>query len=357
MKINVIFQKYVLDFKFEAGTSRGILKSKDTYFIKVSGGSSIGYGECSLLKGLSFDDRPEYENYLEEICQNFDGREFTIQSENDIDQIISDNISSEYPSIVFGFETALRDLLFGGTKVIYKNGFVEGKRNIPINGLIWMGEKGFMLEQVNKKLEAGFKCLKMKIGAIKFEEEYEVLEIIRKNFNKDQILIRVDANGAFDEANVFDRLAALSKLDIHSIEQPVKPGQHRLMHELALHSPVPIALDEELIGITNRRQKEELLNTIRPPYIILKPSLLGGFKATQEWIEIAEGMGIGWWITSALEANIGLNAICQFTANFNPDTVHGLGTGQLYHNNIASPLFIKNGEIGYDKNVEWDIYF
>ena len=217
-----------------------------------------------------------------------------------------------------------------------------------------MGDYDFMQQQVQQKLEQGFATLKMKVGAIDFQQELQVLASVRKQFSASEITLRVDANGAFNAENVDTKLEALARFDLHSIEQPVKAGQHELMAQICASSPVPVALDEELIGIFDYREKFALLKKIQPTYIILKPGLLGGFQQTKEWIEIADRLKIGWWITSALESNIGLNAIAQFTSQFHNELPQGLGTGQLYHNNFESPLYIRDGHLFYDLNKEWE---
>ena len=237
--------------------------------------------------------------------------------------------------------------------MIFDNGFARGEERIPINGLIWMGEKSFMQQQIEEKLKAGFNTIKLKIGAIDFDTELSLLEGIRDQYSTNDITLRVDANGAFTVTDAMHKMEQLAALEIHSIEQPVKPGQFELMKMLCAESPLDIALDEELIGIHTKPEKRALLVEIKPQYIILKPALLGGLLACQEWIEIAESLKIGWWMTSMLEANIGLNAIAQFTAQYKPTLPQGLGTGQLYHNNIDSPLEIRKGELLYNKVKGW----
>lgn len=353
--MDVSYEKYILNFKFDAGTSRGVLKNREIFIIKIDcEGAYTAYGECGTLKGLSIDDRPDYEDYLKEICASINGTKIPKSVDKAYQKII-DRISPEFPSIVFGFETAFLDLLYGGKKIIFNNGFSRGERHIKINGLIWMGNREFMLDQVKEKLEEGYNCIKMKIGAINFEDELSLIKFIREEYGPEEIIIRVDANGAFSKDDAMDKLHKLSEYQIHSIEQPVMPGQEELMRHLCRNSPVPVALDEELIGKRSFNAKVNLLEKLHPPYIILKPSLLGGFKACEEWIDIAEKLKIGWWITSALESNIGLNAIAQFTSNFSHEIVHGLGTGQLYLNNFESPLYIKNGYLCYDVDKEWNI--
>lgn len=348
--------KYNLKFKFDAGTSRGVLRNKNSYFIKVYESSNpevFGLGESGPLQGLSIDYVENLELRLLEIIHLLS----SFPKPKDINQVydFAKDIAGEaFPSIRFALETALIDLINGGKRIIFKNSFSEGESPISINGLVWMGNTGFMLDQVQEKINAGFKCLKLKIGALDFETECAILAHIRKKYTAEQIELRVDANGAFSYKDALQKLKKLSHFQIHSIEQPVAAGQIDLMAELCSKSEIPIALDEELIGVYGKN-KRFLLDEINPSYIILKPTLLGGFKETDHWISLAEEMGIKWWITSALESNIGLNAICQHTAEYDNPLPQGLGTGQLYHNNIISPLEIKGGQISYNINKNWKI--
>lgn len=326
------FTKKTFHFKRPSGTSRGVLTEKHAWFIEVWNEENtevIGIGECSIIPGLSpdFIDFKNYEAKIAETCSD-----------------LSLNLS-DWPSIKFGVETALLDLKNGGRGIIFENGFTSGKKVIPINGLIWMGEPAFMQEQIEEKLKQGFKTIKLKIGAIDFQSEIELLKSIRDRYSKDEITLRVDANGAFSPDEALEKLQRLSELDIHSIEQPIRQGQFSEMKRLCAHTPLPIALDEELIGINETTSKIELLDTIQPQYIILKPSLHGGIEGTKEWIQLAEERAIPWWITSALESNIGLNAICQLTAEYSNELPQGLGTGSLYVDNIPSNLQVKKGTI------------
>lgn len=349
------FHKHLLKFNLPAGTSRGILTTKDTWFIKLQDDKNpeiFGMGEAGPLKGLSIDDRPDFEEKLKEVCEKI--KEVSLQDFNEIS--IPDFFKlKEFPSISFALETAVFDLLNGGNRIIFHNNFSLGLSPIPINGLIWMGQKDFMKEQIDKKLAEGYTCLKMKIGAINFKEEYDLLKEIRSRFSSQMLTIRVDANGAFSPEEAEDKLILLGKLDIHSIEQPIKPGQWSDMAYLSVRSPVWIALDEELIGVNGFEQKLALLKAIKPQFIILKPTLLGGFSACLEWISIASQLEIGWWMTSALESNIGLNAIAQFTGSLPIGSFpQGLGTGQLYSNNVPSPLVIKSGSLHYSRDYGWN---
>ena len=336
------YHKYTLNFKQPSGTSRGVMKQKETWFLILEKDEKLGIGECGILRGLSYDDRPEYEERLKWVCQNIHLP--TAQLYRGL---------KEYPSIKFGLEQALLSLASEHPFLLFPSPFVSDEAPIPINGLVWMGDKTFMLQQIKQKLAQGFSCIKMKIGAIDFESELELLKHIRKQFSKDDIELRVDANGAFSPAGAVDKLDHLAKLDIHSIEQPIKSGQWEEMAQLCKESPIPIALDEELIGMTDVTKRKELLQTIEPHYIILKPSLIGGFAESARWIAMAEQNGIGWWVTSALESNVGLNAIAQWTYTLGNFLPQGLGTGSLYSNNFDSPLTVANGTLFYGKGVSW----
>jgi o-succinylbenzoate synthase len=323
------------DFKFPAGTSRGVLHQKTSHFIKLTEDGVSGIGECSTIPGLSPDPEAAYEQHLEAVCR--------LLSEG----VSPDNIDLEdFPSIRFGLETALLDLKNGGKQLLFPSAFTIGKQGIPINGLIWMGDLHFMKAQINRKINEGYRCLKMKIGALDFDTEVEILRDIRSAFSPEDLELRLDANGAFHIATAMSKLNILSAFHIHSIEQPIQPNQYEAMRKLCNESPIPIALDEEFIGYPTKNAGE-LLRNLKPAYIILKPSLLGGFRQSQQWIDAAEKTGTGWWVTSALESNIGLKAIAQWTATLNNSLPQGLGTGQLYQNNIESPLRIENAALWY----------
>ena len=338
------YKKYTLNFKRPSGTSRGVLTTKETWFLILEEENNFGIGECGILRTLSIDDRPDYEEKLKWTCQNIHLPK---------DELLAELV--EFPSIQFGVEMALLSLQSQDPFQLFPSAFTNGEKGIPINGLIWMGEEAFMHEQIQQKLEQGFSCIKLKIGAIDFDKEIALLQSIRKKYSASEIELRVDANGAFQPHEALQKLQRLSELDLHSIEQPIKQGQFSEMAKLCAKTPLPIALDEELIGVFSVTKKEELLQTIQPQYIILKPSLIGGFKGTQEWIDLAEKQNIGWWITSALESNIGLNAISQFTFMQNSNMPQGLGTGSLYTNNIKSPLVVKGEYITYAPKKTWDV--
>ena len=338
------YKKYTLNFKRPSGTSRGVLTTKETWFLILEEENNFGIGECGILRTLSIDDRPDYEEKLKWTCQNIHLPK---------DELLAELV--EFPSIQFGVEMALLSLQSQDPFQLFPSAFTNGEKGIPINGLIWMGEEAFMHEQIQQKLEQGFSCIKLKIGAIDFDKEIALLQSIRKKYSASEIELRVDANGAFQPQEALQKLQRLSELDLHSIEQPIKQGQFSEMAKLCAKTPLSIALDEELIGVFSVTKKEELLQTIQPQYIILKPSLIGGFKGTQEWIDLAEKQNIGWWITSALESNIGLNAISQFTFVQDSNMPQGLGTGSLYTNNIESPLVVKGEYITYAPEKTWDV--
>ena len=338
------YAPYQLHFITPGGTSRGVLYHKDTYFLKIwdeSNPDVFGIGECALFRGLSAEDNDQYEAKLIEVCRN-------------INNGISTDLS-DYSSITFGLETALRDFASGGRRIIFHSPFVEGKQKISINGLVWMGSKDIMIERIKQKIDAGFRTLKLKIGAIDFDSELDMVKYIRKSFSPDTLTIRVDANGGFSPDNALQRLDQLSAYHIHSCEQPIKQGQWEAMAHICEKSPIHIALDEELIGITNPLTMMSLLRTIRPQYIILKPSLMGGISGATEWLKMASLMNIGGWITSALESNIGLNALAQWVATLKPLIPQGLGTGALFSNNITSPLRQEADYLTFDVNNEWQI--
>ena len=342
--IKASYKRHLLEFKRPSGTSRGVLTQKETWYLILEDGDQIGYGECGLLRGLSVDDLPNYEEKLIWVCEHIDLGLERLYGE-----------LYDFPSIQFGLEQAFRSLESEDPMLLFPSPFTRGERQIPINGLVWMGDREFMRTQIIEKLDQGFDCIKMKIGAIDFKTELELLGFIRKEFSASQIEIRVDANGAFTAEEALTKLQALAALDLHSIEQPIKAAQWQEMAKLCETTPLPIALDEELIGTYDVTKKQEMLLTINPQYIILKPSLIGGFKGAQEWIDLATKNEIGWWVTSALESNIGLNAIAQWTFGLGNPMPQGLGTGSLYTNNIESPLWVQSGVLGYDPIQHWKL--
>lgn len=337
------FTKHILDFKKPSGTSRGVLRQKETWFVIIEDHGKIGIGECGLLPGLSIDDRIDYPSKLQWACDRI---------ALDFDELWTNLI--EYPSIQSGIEQALLSFAAENPFELFPSNFTRGEQGIPINGLIWMGNEDFMKSQIKEKIDQGFSCIKMKIGAIDFPTEIKLLSAIRKEFKPTDVELRVDANGAFTTADALTKLERLAELNIHSIEQPIKQGQWVEMAELCSKTPLPIALDEELIGVFELEKKKKLLQTINPQYLIFKPSLIGGFKGVKEWIKLCEQTSIDWWLTSALESNIGLNAIAQWTYTLNNPMPQGLGTGSLYRNNITSPLQVIGENLYYTSDGKWD---
>ena len=341
--IKATYYKYILQFKTPSGTSRGILKTKETWFLYLSKEGKFGVGECGFFRGLSIDDRPDYEDKLKWVCNNI---------ELGLDILLAKTI--HFPSIQIGLEQAFLSLQSTSPYKLFVSNFTESNKAIDINGLIWMGDREFMNDQIKEKIAQGFRCLKMKIGAIDFATEIQLLASIRKEFSINDIELRVDANGAFKPSEALEKLKILSNYDLHSIEQPIRQGHYQEMALLCEETPLPIALDEELIGVFDVTKRTKMLQIIKPQYIILKPSLVGGFKESLEWIELAKEYGIGWWVTSALESNIGLNAIAQWTATLKSSMPQGLGTGGLFTNNFDSPLEVYKGGLYYNKNKNWN---
>ena len=338
--------KHQLQFKRPSGTSRGVLTYKETWFIQLENTTRQGIGECGMFKGLSIDDRQDFEAKLAWTCEHIN---------LGLDVLLAELI--EFPSIQFGLEMAFLSVSRQNKFELFPSDFTKGKDSIPINGLIWMGDPVFMKQQIKDKLTSGFSCIKLKIGAIDFDKELELMRSIRQEFDADTIEIRVDANGAFKPNEALEKLKRLSDYNLHSVEQPIRQGQVDDMAQLCSETPLPVALDEELIGVFSVTEKQFLLQTIKPQYIILKPTLVGGFKGSQEWIALAESNQIGWWVTSALESNIGLNAIAQWTYTLESPLPQGLGTGGLFTNNIQSPLVVDSGQLVYDLKTKWNLKF
>jgi len=349
--ISVSYQKHSLKFHFEAGTSRGVLTEKNSYFIQIKNKKNpiqVGLGEAGPLRGLSPEFEEEglagFEKYIKSA-----NWEYFPETLEEIPLFIS-HLPLGYPSYKFGIEMATFDYIQAKNGVYFDNEFSLGKLAIPINGLIWMGKPDFMEDQIEQKIAQGFTCLKLKIGAIDFDQELAILKNIRSQFPANKLSIRVDANGAFTSHEAVHKLEKLAQLDIHSIEQPIRAGLWNAMADLCKENILPIALDEELIGLESEDQQNQLLDKIPANYIIIKPSLVGGFSASHDWIQAAEKRKMGWWITSALESNIGLQAIAQFTAEYSPSIPQGLGTGTLYTNNFASGLSIQKGNLHFNPN-------
>lgn len=340
MRYKISITPRTLHFKQPAGTSRGVYNTRKSWFVEIEDSERPGckgVGECAPLPDLSCDARPEYEKTLESICRMIE-----------LTGNVNYDMLRPYPSILFGIETAMTDLQNGGNGRLFDTPFARGEEGITINGLVWMGSHDEMLARLEAKMQAGFHCVKLKIGAIEFDSELDLIRHIRQAFTKEQIELRVDANGGFTFEDAPSRLEQLARYDIHSIEQPIRQHQWARMAQLCASSPIPIALDEELIGVNMPGMKQELLDTIRPQYIILKPSLHGGISGTREWIDMAHQRGIGSWITSALESNVGLNAVAQLAADvYGPDISmpQGLGTGMLFTDNIEMPLEVRGEKL------------
>lgn len=337
------FAPYILKFNEPGGTSRGVLTEKITCMLRIfdeRDPERYGIGEAAIFPGLSpeADDRFFYK--LMELQANM-----RLGLKTDLER---------FPSLQCGLEQAIRDFSGGCEGVYFESPFVHGEASIEINGLVWMGDYDLMIERIERKLKEGFKCIKLKIGAIDWHKEVEMIRYIRDRYDNTKVEIRVDANGGFDMDCAIPRLKRLADLGVHSIEQPIKAGNPMLMHFLCEVSPLPIALDEELIGKFTTREKEETLDSIHPAYIVIKPSLTGGFSGAQEWIRLAEERGIRWWITSSLESNIGLNALAQWVATLHNPMPQGLGTGGVYSNNFRSPVFLDRDRLGYNPEIRLD---
>ena len=342
--IKARFIKHTLVFKSPSATSRGILTTKDSWFLILKEKGKIGIGECSILKGLSYDDHPDFEAKIDLFCNQIN----TGQALLDL---------TPWPAIKMGYETALLSIKSSTPHTLFPSLYTQAKDSIPINGLVWMGSFDYMKEQIDSLLDREFDCIKIKIGAIDFNEELRLLAQLRNRYDSKTITIRVDANGAFSAEDALNKLDQLNAYEIDSIEQPIAINQWEHMSTLCRKSPIPTALDEELIGVFDPEIQSELLTQIKPQYLIFKPSLLGGFSNTQKWIDLAKKHNIAWWITSALESNVGLNAIAQWTYSKNPFMPQGLGTGSLFLNNIDSPLVIKKGCLWNDNAISWKKFF
>lgn len=339
--------RYRLLFREPSATSRAVMTDKETYFVRIADPErrpgAWGVGECALFRGLSADDVPDYEPRLAALCADI-----TRYGPGAV-------VPPDSSSMRFGVETALADLRNGGRRLPWPGRWTDGDRPIPINGLIWMGSSEQMMRRIDAKIAAGFRCIKLKIGGLDFADELALIASVRSRYRAEQLELRLDANGAFAPADALARLRALAPLGIHSIEQPIRAGQPDAMAELCRTSPIPIALDEELIGCRTTAEKCRLLDAIRPQYVILKPSLCGGFAAADEWADLARARSIGWWATSALESDIGLNAIAQWCDRRRTAMPQGLGTGQLFVNNVGSPLRQVADGLRYDPQGRWSL--
>lgn len=338
------YAPYRLIFKSPSGTSRGILTVKDTYFLKIwyaENPDIFGIGECALFKGLSKEDNDTYEEKLKELCRNIG-----IGAETDL---------AGYSSIMFGLECAINDLANGGKRIYFPSDFADGNADIVINGLVWMGTHDEMLKRIDEKVALGFNTIKLKVGAIDLESELSLLKHIRNRYSSLDLTVRIDANGGFKPENALETIDKFAKYDVHSLEQPIKQGNWNEMARICRNSSIPIALDEELIGITDIDERIKLVETIKPKYLIIKPSLLGGLASSEMWLRIAASHDIGAWITSALESNIGLNAIAEWTYTLQPRIAQGLGTGGLFTNNIESPLYLESEHLRKNKKINWTL--
>ena len=339
--------EHTLHPHFSLGTSKGTINDRIVWYLIAWDDARpdvMGIGEAALFPGHSKEFPADVRTKLVELCARTDDWRH---------RLITDLV--DVPSVRFAVEQCMRDLAVSGTKELFPSEFLVGRSTLPINGLVWMGDKATMRDRIREQIDGGNTCVKMKIGAIGITDELELLSAVRKEFSAADLTLRVDANGAFDALNVMDVLEQLAALDVHSIEQPVAPGLYEMMEELCARSPIPIALDEDLIGLNRRDLKADLLDHVRPAYIVLKPSLVGGWQAAQEWIDLANERNIRWWVTSALESSIGLNAIAQWVATLGVTMPQGLGTGKVYANNIPSPLLAERGQLRYRPEVAWDL--
>ncbi len=346
--IQATWKELTLTPRFPLGTSKGEIKERTVWYLIAWDSNRPqlrGIGEAALFPGHSKEFPADVRTKLLELCR--DTSNWQQRLTGDLVQV---------PSVRFAVEQCLKDLAASGSKVLFPSDFTIGRQGIPINGLVWMGDKLTMRERIKAQIANGNRCVKMKIGAIGIEDELELLGEVRKQFNSKELTLRVDANGAFTHSNVVPVLERLAELEVESIEQPIAPGLYEVMAELCAETPLPIALDEDLIGLNTRLAKKELLENVRPQHIVIKPSLVGGWASAQEWIDLAKERNIGWWITSALESSIGLNAIAQWTATLKPDVPQGLGTGSVYTDNIPSPLNVLNGELLYSPEIAWDLH-
>lgn len=345
--LNARWIERTLQPHFELGTSKGPITTRTVWYLiawDTANPQVQGIGEAALFPGHSKEFPADVKVKLIELCERTDNWQ---------QRLTTDLI--DVPSVRFAVEQCLRDLEVGGTKTLFPSDFTIGRSAIPINGLVWMGDKVTMKQRIREQIEGGYTTVKMKVGAIGIEDELELLGAVRKEFSTAMLTLRVDANGAFSAQQAPEMLKRLSDLEVHSIEQPVAPGLYEVMADLCASTPIPIALDEDLIGLNTRDAKVDLLENVKPQCIVIKPSLVGGWQSTQEWIDLAKARGIGWWITSALESSIGLNAIAQYTATLNVSMAQGLGTGKVYANNLPSPLLAERGFLRYRPEEAWDL--
>ena len=345
--IHATWKELTLTPRFPLGTSKGVISERTVWYLiawHADRPQVRGIGEAALFPGHSKEFPADVRTKLLELCADTTNWE----------QRLHDDLV-HVPSVRFAVEQCLRDLQVSGSKVLFPSEFTLGRQGIPINGLVWMGDKATMRQRIKAQIDGGNRCVKMKIGAIGIADELQLLADVRRDFSAKELTLRVDANGAFTSGDVMPVLEQLAELEVESIEQPVPPGLYEVMAELCASSPLPIALDEDLIGNNTREAKKDLLDHVKPQHIVIKPSLVGGWAAAQEWIDLAQERGIGWWITSALESSIGLNAIAQWAATLGVAIPQGLGTGSVYTDNIPSPLNVEAGELRYRPEVAWNL--
>ncbi|HMN04802.1 MAG TPA: o-succinylbenzoate synthase [Flavobacteriales bacterium] len=346
--IEAVWKEVTFTPRFPLGTSKGVLHERTVWYLVAwhkDRPEVKGIGEAAPFPGHSMEFPADVRTKLVELCANTTDWE---------DRLRHDLV--HVPSVRFAVEQCLRDLRASGSKILFPSDFTLGRKGIPINGLVWMGDKATMRERIQAQIDGGNRCVKMKVGAIGIEDELELLAEVRKYFPAHELTLRVDANGAFTHQNVMPVLERLAALEVESIEQPVGQGLFEVMAEICAATPVPIALDEDLIGLHSLGAKQDLLDNVKPQYIVIKPSLVGGWAAAREWIDLAEERNIGWWITSALESSIGLNAIAQWAATLNARGTQGLGTGSVYLDNIPSPLAVKDAQLWYRPEEAWDLH-
>ena len=345
--IHATWKELTLTPRFPLGTSKGVIKARTVWYLiawDAERPQVRGIGEAALFPGHSKEFPADVRTKLLELCS--DTSNWGQRLHDDLMQV---------PSVRFAVEQCLRDLQASGSKILFPSEFTLGHAGLPINGLVWMGDMATMRERIKTQIDGGSRCVKMKIGGIGIADELQLLADVRREFNAKELTLRVDANGAFTNGNVMPVLERLAALEVESIEQPVSPGLYEVMAELCATSPLPVALDEDLIGISTPEGKKDLLDHVKPQYIVIKPSMVGGWAAAQEWIDLAQERGIGWWITSALESSIGLNAIAQWTATLGVTIPQGLGTGSVYSDNVPSPLSVSAGELKYRPEIPWNL--
>jgi len=327
-------EKHTLRFIKPAKTSRGEYIEKTAYLLWIVTETFKVCGEASPLSDLSVDGKVDFSN----IVQPYENQFLTFE---DLHNLLEDWMP--YPSLRFALYSAILKAKFQANRIAIQqptksqvwieNEFTHGKEGMKINGLVWMNSIDAMYEEAIHKINAGFTCIKLKVGALDFDAECRLIEKIRKQFSPFKVEIRLDANGGFKNGDALFQLEDLKRFNIHSIEQPIQANQPDLMQEICAKSPIHIALDEELIGI-DVNNSLNLMKKIKPKYIILKPTLLGGFDFCDIWIQHAVSQNVGWWSTSALEGNIGLADIAQWVSAYKPTMPQGLGTGSLFVKNF-----------------------